>query len=300
MTPHDRTQREACDDQHHRALARLTRQIVVGLAGPEPSMSPLRLALDLAEPAGGAVDLLVTSGELAAEVLPFGHSMAVAAWARRGDLARRKEADAWVSRGIKLASDREVLFSARRTRAPLLQLLEQAAGLASMLVLQRQAPGAGVDEPLLTVAGKLVRRTRRPVLLAARSYRRPARVVVAYVGKPLGLRVLGRGAALARGLDLPLVVFSAGDQRLLARAARDARRELEALGAAASYRGWDAPAAAALTHQARADTLLVMGAHGRGGLRRLVMGSVTEQVIRGAAGPVLLIPRARETDSDEE
>ena len=36
--------------------------------------------------------------------------------------------------------------------------------------------------------------------------------------------------------------------------------------------------------------LIVMGAHGRGGLDRFVMGSVTEKVLRKAACPVLTVP----------
>ncbi|MBP0593410.1 universal stress protein [Paraburkholderia sp. LEh10] len=39
----------------------------------------------------------------------------------------------------------------------------------------------------------------------------------------------------------------------------------------------------------RAD-LIVMGTHGRRGFRRMVLGSVAERVLRGAACPVLMIP----------
>ena len=37
--------------------------------------------------------------------------------------------------------------------------------------------------------------------------------------------------------------------------------------------------------------LLVMGTHGRSGFERLVLGSVTEKVLRKAACPVLSVPR---------
>jgi len=36
--------------------------------------------------------------------------------------------------------------------------------------------------------------------------------------------------------------------------------------------------------------LIVMGTHGRRGFRRMVLGSVAERVLRGAACPVLMIP----------
>lgn len=41
--------------------------------------------------------------------------------------------------------------------------------------------------------------------------------------------------------------------------------------------------------------LIVMGTHGRGGVSHLLMGSVAEKVIRSAACPVLVVPRARRT-----
>ncbi|WP_233837795.1 universal stress protein [Paraburkholderia sp. ZP32-5] len=43
---------------------------------------------------------------------------------------------------------------------------------------------------------------------------------------------------------------------------------------------------------------IVMGTHGRRGLRRLMLGSVAERVLRGASCPVLMIP-ARASDAAE-
>jgi nucleotide-binding universal stress UspA family protein len=47
----------------------------------------------------------------------------------------------------------------------------------------------------------------------------------------------------------------------------------------------------AKAEEMRAD-LLVLGTHGRSGFERLVLGSVTEKVLRQAACPVLTVPRA--------
>ncbi len=44
--------------------------------------------------------------------------------------------------------------------------------------------------------------------------------------------------------------------------------------------------------------LIVMGTHGRGGLKRLVLGSVAEQVVRKAACPVLVTRRFVSLRSD--
>jgi nucleotide-binding universal stress UspA family protein len=43
----------------------------------------------------------------------------------------------------------------------------------------------------------------------------------------------------------------------------------------------------------QAADLIVMGSHGRSGIRRWILGSVAEKVLHGAGGPVLLI-RARD------
>ncbi len=56
-----------------------------------------------------------------------------------------------------------------------------------------------------------------------------------------------------------------------------------------------------------ADTdadLIVVGTHGRGGIRRAVLGSVAERVLRGADRPVLVVPAragtlAAEGDSED-
>jgi nucleotide-binding universal stress UspA family protein len=49
---------------------------------------------------------------------------------------------------------------------------------------------------------------------------------------------------------------------------------------------------------ARASDLVVMGTHGRGGFERLVLGSVTEKVLRKAACPVLTVCHGEAPDAD--
>jgi nucleotide-binding universal stress UspA family protein len=53
---------------------------------------------------------------------------------------------------------------------------------------------------------------------------------------------------------------------------------------------------AAILEEARRvpETLLVLGTHGHGGFENLVLGSVTEKVLRKAPGPVLTVPREPE------
>jgi nucleotide-binding universal stress UspA family protein len=56
------------------------------------------------------------------------------------------------------------------------------------------------------------------------------------------------------------------------------------------YEGFTAATILAKAEEMRCD-LLVMGTHGRSGFERLVLGSVTEKVLRKATCPVLSVPR---------
>ena len=73
-----------------------------------------------------------------------------------------------------------------------------------------------------------------------------------------------------------------------------ARREVQKLGidaGTAIYESVTGPPAEAILRDARkwkAD-LIVMGTHGRRGLRRVVLGSDAEQVVREATVPVMLV-----------
>jgi len=63
-----------------------------------------------------------------------------------------------------------------------------------------------------------------------------------------------------------------------------------------------APVAPAIVGFARDDAtdLIVMSSHGRTGFRRLVLGSVTEEVVRTAACPVLVVRGAEGTPGGDD
>jgi nucleotide-binding universal stress UspA family protein len=67
-------------------------------------------------------------------------------------------------------------------------------------------------------------------------------------------------------------------------------QDLRSRGSGVQSRVVRAPAAAAqILHEAAADPI-VISTRGRGGARRTVFGSVTDEVVRGALGPVLVVP----------
>jgi nucleotide-binding universal stress UspA family protein len=82
-------------------------------------------------------------------------------------------------------------------------------------------------------------------------------------------------------------------------AVREAEEYLAAVAAKAEEAGiehvethvWYGPPAAAVVEaaQAREVDLIVMSSHGRSGLGRLILGSVTESVLRGTRTPILVL-----------
>ncbi len=56
--------------------------------------------------------------------------------------------------------------------------------------------------------------------------------------------------------------------------------------------GWSIPEQILATAERLHADLIIMGTHGRTGLRRALMGSVAEEVVRHAARPVLVVPLA--------
>ena len=72
-------------------------------------------------------------------------------------------------------------------------------------------------------------------------------------------------------------------------ALRDVRPKDESIGY--SHRMLDGPPADAILRLAEEESveMIVMGTHGRTGFKRLIMGSVAEEVVRKAACPVLTL-----------
>ena len=114
-----------------------------------------------------------------------------------------------------------------------------------------------------------------------------ARLFILHVVNAFDAYYAMAGAGL--GADVLAVLREQG-RRILARARAVAERQgVEAKGVLREVTG--GPAADPILREAKtlhAD-LIVLGTHGRRGVRRLVLGSDAEQVVRGAAGPVLLV-----------
>lgn len=191
-----------------------------------------------------------------------------------------------------------------------------------LLVMTTHGRGALGRLWLGSVADTLVRRAGKPVLLI-RAHEGEAiapepavdRVLVSLDGSELAEQVLPHACELAALLGASVELFTAVTPALMAGGAfglRPASSSEAVLAAAAEYLeraarslgcGLNAsisvvaasdPAVAIMDAVERSNAgLIALATHGRGGLSRLVAGSVAEKVVRGTHVPVLLVRPTR-------
>jgi nucleotide-binding universal stress UspA family protein len=197
-----------------------------------------------------------------------------------------------------------------------------AATPADLIVMGSHGRGAGDRLRFGSVADRVARHAAAPTLVV-RGGARPAaappleRLVGPLDGSPLAERALPVAAALAGDLGRPVHLIRVVDVDAL-RAAVQAgthaaaayarsqevvcRQAEEYLAAQAQHlRDRDlaattelrtGPPAAELLAAIQPGDLVVLTTHGRGGLRRWLLGSVAEKLVRLAAAPVLLMRSA--------
>lgn len=193
------------------------------------------------------------------------------------------------------------------------QARSQGAGL---VVMTTHGRGPLARFWLGSVADQLVRCSAVPVLLvrprepAPEPSARPtfSKILIPLDGSELAERILGPAVELGRMTDAeyrllrvvePVVVPNAGyDSTLIDRLEEEARAYLARVEERLRGRSLrvqtrvvvGCPAAPAVLDVAASDgvDLIALETHGRGGLGRLLLGSVADKLIRGAAVPVLV------------
>jgi nucleotide-binding universal stress UspA family protein len=141
----------------------------------------------------------------------------------------------------------------------------------------------------------VVRKVQRPVLVASGPYEAPRRALVAFDGSAHARTALALGIEVAERIGLPLALLTVGDDPARRAAALDeAAAACEAAGLRPVRLSNKGEPAAEIASEASPETLVFMGAYGHSPMRELVLGSVTEQVMRAARGPIVLCRGARE------
>lgn len=203
-------------------------------------------------------------------------------------------------------------------------IVDCAAAEKNSLILMASHGRSGLQRWLLgSVAEKVLRATVNPLLLvratddAPVSGVKPLNGIIAPLdGSNAADQVLSPVAEVTRTLDIELTLFRAYNvayasfyegggayavdlQRLSANVETEVQQYLEERRAVLakagvgkiSYASKEGLAADAIIHFARnhPDRLIAMGSHGRSGVQRWVLGSVTETVVRHASNPVLIM-----------
>jgi nucleotide-binding universal stress UspA family protein len=301
------------------------RNILVTLDGSHISEQAIALAQKLAEPDGKITLLTVVR---AVQGYPEIHPTADAP-----DFFLTPETQAetareylnivrarWTEGGVQLGVEVE-------TGDPAEEILLAAASIgADLIVMTSHGRGAGGRLRFGSVSDRVARSSTCPVAIVRPELAavegagsKPKRLLVPLDGSELAAQSLPFAIDLAKQLAVPVELVRVMDPVVSRYAAAgtvampaewyievEKQMKTEALAslesAATTVRdagvetelvvltGLTAPA---LLEEIKPDDLVVITSHGRGGIRRWLMGSVAEKLVRLAEAPVILVPNAR-------
>ncbi len=276
----------------------MLKNVLAAVDGSPDSLVALRYAAEIAQACGAAVRALFVKD---AKILESGALALVKdepAVAGAIEAAIQEEAQQALGRARDLCGRLGVPLETEVKKGVVPLVLLDEARDQDLLAMGRWGEHALWNTGLLGSAVEcVVRKVQKPVLVCSGAYRAPRRLVAAYDGS-LHARTAHRLAGeVAAKQKLPLAVLHVSRDRgrqgdeVLAQAAQEIET-LAARGLAPAapperlhHRG---EPAAEIAAEADAGTLTFMGAFGHSPMRELILGSVTEQVMRAARGPVIL------------
>ena len=294
------------------------KKILVPLDGSKTAEKVLPYVLTLARRLKLPVELLgvVDIAELAAHLSP--------ARARYMDAmveSELKSSKEYLARIAKTFNVTAVACAVKKGRADEVIIVQAAADIGTLIMMATHGR-SGLNRWLLgSVAEKILRATANPLLLVrAGDEAEPGgdasikSVIVPLDGSELAEAVLPTVFELAqalnleitllRGFDLPATAYYGEDylpdhEELKARIGEEAKSYLDGKVAALKAKGLERVFSALVEGSAadeiikyarqRPGALVAMCTHGRSGVRRWVLGSVTEKVVRHSGDPVLVI-----------
>lgn len=137
---------------------------------------------------------------------------------------------------------------------------------------------------------RVVRQSRKPVLVATRVYKQPKRVAIAFDGGPSSRKALEyvSTSPLFGGLDIDIVLVGPFTERNAAHIDWAQTQFTGRPGVKAIHREGQPDSMLQQLAKERAIDLFVMGAYGHSPLRNMLVGSTTTQMIRSGQMSVLL------------
>jgi nucleotide-binding universal stress UspA family protein len=276
------------------------------------SDAALRRAAALARAAKGRIHLLHAYAWPVRGVMPYDMAMPAGVWdaIREGTQEKLEEIRAGLEKqGV--AAQAEV-----SGQLPVEAIVDAATRLRADLIVVGTRGLTGLKHVVLgSVAERTVRLAPCPVLTVKEddAGAELRRIVVATDFSTPGEHALGVGVSLAKQLgaevhvvhafDIPLAMVTPYEVTVpdgLIREAREAaRKKLDTALDAIRKQGLEAtghlgevpaaPAIADVAREVKAD-LVVIGTHGRTGLKHVLLGSVAERTVRHAPCPVLTVP----------
>jgi nucleotide-binding universal stress UspA family protein len=206
------------------------------------------------------------------------------------------------------------------------EILQAAVRLSVDLIVMASHGRGGLDRWIIgSVADRVARTTTVPLMIVhpagdddtGARYSGIERLVVPLDGSDLAAQALPFAARVASTLKIPIRLINVSDyphdlsmalaygsafsEQVYAELLEEGRAQaesilveasaqLQGLGVGVDYQIVDGPIAKGIIASTESTDLLVMTSHGRGGLRRLLLGSVANQVINEGNVPVVLVP----------
>jgi nucleotide-binding universal stress UspA family protein len=203
-------------------------------------------------------------------------------------------------RGRAILVDAEAILSeqgianihTRLRNGEIVETVQELERDAELLVIGKRGEAADFDSLHLgSNLERVIRSTRKPVLVASRSFHEPSKVLLAFDGGASALKAVEFFAKRSQYSSLPCHLLSVG------RDSTADRRQLE--GAIATLRnggysvtGENLPGTPETVIAGKVESdgfdLVIMGAYGHSRIRNLIIGSTTTQMIRSCKVPVLL------------
>ncbi len=191
---------------------------------------------------------------------------------------------------IEAAGVRDVTTALRH--GDLLDTLAEEEEAAALIVIGKRGEAADFAAGHLgSNLERILRASRKPVLVCSRAWRPIDRFVIAFDGRPSALKAVDEASRSPLFQGLEGLLLCAGEETAQIRAALDAAvDQLRAGGVKAEARVEPGAATGVVPKAVERDgaDLLVMGAYGHSRLRTLMIGSTTSETIRASRVPILI------------